>query len=153
MKDLVTFDGFFHKPDIFRVLWLKLKDKYASENFSHKGVTYPFKRISGNPAFPTEPNTITAIGIRNNEEISFNDELTDNDDLIVDYYEACKEQGAVIITAYDQVYARTKMLSGFEPITSIENYNIQPGKTIVYMCGLGGRANQTYDCTKHDNIG
>lgn len=84
MSQLLEFGGAYYTPTIFRLLWEKLRDKYASENFKYGEKEYQFRRISGStPSFPTEPNTITLIGIRNNEEISFNDTLTYNDDLIV----------------------------------------------------------------------
>lgn len=83
MNNELRFGGFYYTPQIFRLLWEKLKDKYSSEYFIHDGLKYQYKRMSGSPSFPTQPNTITLIGIRNNEEIAFNDELADNDDLIV----------------------------------------------------------------------
>lgn len=136
MSNLIELSGIYYTPEIFRLLWSKLKDKYASETFSYKGVNYPYaKRISGNPVFPTEPNTITAIGIRNNEEISFNDELTDNDDLIV--YENTSS-GEVRLWRFpcttDPNTKKDKIahsIKGMWDCYVVGNHRYQPGRTAL----------------------
>ncbi len=74
----------------------------------------------------------------------------ENDDLSLDYYDICREQSSLIITGYDETYARTKLISSFTPITIQDNYNLEDGKTIVFMSGLGGHGNETYNCSFHD---
>lgn len=136
MNQLLEFGGFYYTPQIFKLLWMKLKDKYASEDFAYDGKVYPFKRISGNPTFPTEPNTITAIGIRNNEEISFNDELTDNDDLIV--YENTSS-GEVRLWRFPcttdpksrKVFKIAHSIKGVWDCFVVGNHRHQPGRTAL----------------------
>ncbi len=56
-------------------------------------------------------------------------------------YEACREAGAIIVTAHDHVYARTHLLSSIQNQTIASTSNllaIERGKTFVVVSGLGG---------------
>ncbi|MBT3721580.1 hypothetical protein HN789_06330 [archaeon] len=81
------------------------------------------------------------LRISNKEEV---------DNLGVSYYDLCREAGALIVTGYDKAYARTKMLSSLNPITPIVTELLEPGKTMIFMSGLGGVGNDMYDCALHD---
>jgi hypothetical protein len=74
-----------------------------------------------------------------------------NDNLGLDYYELCRNKGAFIVTGYDMAYARTKLITGFNPITTVTNYDMGPGKTMVFMSGLGGYGSDLFNCDMHEN--
>ncbi len=59
-------------------------------------------------------------------------------------YEACREEGAIIATGHSHSYSRTHLISEFkdEPeVASRANIlEIEKGKTIAFVSGLGGRS-------------
>lgn len=61
------------KPEVIQSLWEKHLKDFA----------VPQKRVFGAPVWVTNPDTINLLGIRQNPEISFNDERIDNDILII----------------------------------------------------------------------
>ncbi|OUM64577.1 hypothetical protein PIROE2DRAFT_8656 [Piromyces sp. E2] len=62
------------------------------------------------------------------------------------FYDYCKDQGAIIFSAHDHVYARTKVMSKFkEPVidkydstTSEDIVQIRKGATVSFLSGTGG---------------
>lgn len=87
-EDTLIFDGMYYTPSVFRSLWEHLVEKYKSEYFVDKdafanGRPKNWARVYGDPVFRTEPDTINVLGIRYNHEISFNNDLTNNDNLII----------------------------------------------------------------------
>ena len=56
-------------------------------------------------------------------------------------YEICREQGAMIITAHEHSYARTKLLSKFESQeVAGDTLQLEPGKSFAVVSGLGGKS-------------
>ena len=57
-------------------------------------------------------------------------------------YEECRKGGAIIATAHNHSYARTRLMDNFETqsIASTSNtLRIEKGKTFVFVSGFGGR--------------
>jgi calcineurin-like phosphoesterase family protein len=61
-------------------------------------------------------------------------------------YEACREQGAIIATAHEHSYSRTKTLVGMRDRTvdpewrEPDRLRVAPGATFAFVSGLGGRS-------------
>jgi hypothetical protein len=59
-------------------------------------------------------------------------------------YDECRQQGAIIVTADDFNYARSKTISDFETLKIAQDWTqpgrvtVNPGQTIVVQSGLGG---------------
>ena len=74
----------------------------------------------------------------------------DNDNLGINYYNLCKNSQAIIASGYDMAYARTKLLTNLNPITSEQIIDLSKG-SFAFMSGLGGYGYDRYDCTLHDS--
>ena len=156
-------DWEYYKPDIEN----NFNDDVVCEGITGDQMTCVFKGISFiisgvgttfetqghltyiNDSLKTDSEWKFCVWNKANKDLRISNK-EDNDDLIFDYYDVCRKQGALIVTGYDMSYARTKTLASFEPITTEDNYNIEPERTIVFMSGLGGYANETYNCANHD---
>jgi len=61
-------------------------------------------------------------------------------------YEACREQGAIIATAHEHSYERTKTLTDIDDQVVSEEWpsgqllRVEPGSTFVFVSGLGGHS-------------
>ncbi len=58
-------------------------------------------------------------------------------------YETCRQHGAIIATAHEHSYARTKVLSDIinqEVVSGADTLDITPGQTFVFHSGLGGNS-------------
>ncbi|OGK10754.1 hypothetical protein A2767_06215 [Candidatus Roizmanbacteria bacterium RIFCSPHIGHO2_01_FULL_35_10] len=74
-------------------------------------------------------------------------------------YEACRQQGAIIATAHEHTYERTKTLTNIQSLTvdtaqhplvggipgNPNSVLVAPGKTFVFVSGLGGNGPRNQD--------
>lgn len=75
----------------------------------------------------------------------------ENDNLGLNYYELCKNAGAIIITGYDQAYARTKLLTSLDPVINSQYDMLLDDGSVVFISGLGGHGSDKFDCTLHND--
>jgi Calcineurin-like phosphoesterase len=73
-------------------------------------------------------------------------------------YRACQDAGAIIATGHEHAYARTLTLTdlgnraaGHGATGSPDRVEIGPGRTFVFVSGLGGHSLRRYHCGKHDD--
>jgi predicted phosphodiesterase len=73
-------------------------------------------------------------------------------------YRACQDAGAIIATGHEHAYARTLTLTdlgngaaGHGAIGTPDRLEIGPGRTFVFVSGLGGKSLRGYHCAKHDD--
>lgn len=73
-------------------------------------------------------------------------------------YRACQEAGAIIATGHEHAYARTLTLTdlgnraaGHGATGTYDRLEIGPGRTFVFVSGLGGHSLRKYHCAKHDD--
>lgn len=73
-------------------------------------------------------------------------------------YRACQEAGAIIATGHEHAYARTLTLTdlgnraaGHGATGTPDRLEIGPGRTFVFVSGLGGKSLRKYHCAKHDD--
>lgn len=61
-----------------------------------------------------------------------------------DVYEECRKGGGIVATAHEHSYARTHLLSAFEPGIKVaatgDPLVLRPGETFVFHSGLGGHS-------------
>lgn len=58
-------------------------------------------------------------------------------------YEICRQHGAIIATAHEHSYARTYLMSQFNPqtvATTSSQMRVKPGQTIAFVSGLAGQS-------------
>jgi hypothetical protein len=73
-----------------------------------------------------------------------------NDNLVLNYYDMCKDAGAIIVTGYDMAYARTKLLTSLSPIAyNINDIYLDKG-TVAFVSGLGGYGSDKFNCNLHE---
>ncbi|MFH2019924.1 MAG: hypothetical protein ABIJ34_00770 [archaeon] len=91
---------------------------------------------------------------KSNDMLRVSDRSSD-DTLALPYYKACLDAGAVIITGYDNQYARTKEITNLEDSVGFLDVNsefeVRPGHSIIIDNGLGGFGSDRYDCGKDAN--
>jgi predicted phosphodiesterase len=73
-------------------------------------------------------------------------------------YRACQDAGAIIATGHEHAYARTLTLTdlgnraaGHGATGSPDRLEIGPGRTFVFVSGLGGHSLRDYHCAQHDD--
>jgi Calcineurin-like phosphoesterase len=73
-------------------------------------------------------------------------------------YRACQEAGAIIATGNEHSYARTMTLTdlgnreaGHGATGSPDSLEVGPGRTFVFVSGLGGKSLRDYECDAHDD--
>jgi hypothetical protein len=73
-------------------------------------------------------------------------------------YRACQEAGAIIATGHEHAYARTLTLTdvgnradGHGATGMPDRLAIGPGRTFVFVSGLGGKSLRKYRCAQHDD--
>jgi Calcineurin-like phosphoesterase len=73
-------------------------------------------------------------------------------------YRACQEAGAIIATGNEHVYARTLTLTdlgnreaGHGATGTPDRLDVGPGRTFVFVSGLGGKSLRDYECDAHDD--
>ena len=73
-------------------------------------------------------------------------------------YRACQEAGAIIATGHEHSYARTLTLTdlgtgaaGHGATGTPDRLEVGPGRTFVFVSGLGGKSVREYRCDKHDD--
>jgi hypothetical protein len=73
-------------------------------------------------------------------------------------YRACQEAGALIVTGHEHSYARTVTLTdlgnraaGHGATGAPDRLEVGPGRTFVFVSGLGGQSLRAYHCDKHDD--
>jgi predicted phosphodiesterase len=73
-------------------------------------------------------------------------------------YRACQEAGAIIATGHEHAYARTLVLTdlgnraaGHGATGTPDRVEIGPGRTFVFVSGLGGHSLRKYHCAQHDD--
>lgn len=82
-----------------------------------------------------------------------------SDGLDWETYRACQDSGAIIATAHEHSYSRTRTLTklgnqraGHGATGSPEQMEVGPGRTFVFVSGLGGRHDERdYHCDMHDD--
>ena len=77
-----------------------------------------------------------------------------NLNLAQEFYDSCREAGALVMTGFENNYARSKLLTGFDPITSAQEddlsvIDLQPGNTVAFVTGLGGQGSHPYSPDDH----
>jgi hypothetical protein len=83
------------------------------------------------------------------------------DDVSLQTYQGCIDGGAIIATAHEHSYSRTYSLAnlsaaqhgafGDPKIMQIAKGN--PGKSFIFVSGLGGRSSRDYHAAEHDDDG
>jgi len=61
----------------------------------------------------------------------------------IEMYEAVLKQGAILATGHEHSYCRSHLMSSFEDFTVADTnntLNIEPGKSFVFVSGLGGES-------------
>jgi Calcineurin-like phosphoesterase len=73
-------------------------------------------------------------------------------------YRACQEAGAMIATGNEHSYARTVTLTdlgnraaGHGATGAPDRLEVGPGRTFVFVSGLGGKSLRDYECAAHDD--
>jgi hypothetical protein len=73
-------------------------------------------------------------------------------------YRACQDAGAIIATGHEHSYARTLTLTdlgtgaaGHGATGTPDRLEVGPGRTFVFVSGLGGKSLRGYHCDKHDD--
>jgi predicted phosphodiesterase len=73
-------------------------------------------------------------------------------------YRACQDAGAIIATGHEHAYARTLTLTdlgnraaGHGATGMPDRLDIGPGRTFVFVSGLGGHSLRKYHCAQHDD--
>jgi hypothetical protein len=73
-------------------------------------------------------------------------------------YSECMNAGAIIATAHEHSYGRTKTLTnignvstGHGAIGEFDVMHLSPGQTFVFVSGIGGDSIRAYDATRHDD--
>jgi hypothetical protein len=73
-------------------------------------------------------------------------------------YRACQDAGAIIATGHEHSYARTMTLTdvgngeaGHGATGTPDRLEVGPGRTFVFVSGLGGRSKRDYECAEHDD--
>jgi predicted phosphodiesterase len=73
-------------------------------------------------------------------------------------YRACQEAGAIIATGHEHAYARTVTLTdlgncaaGHGATGTPDRLEVGPGRTFVFVSGLGGHSLRDYHCAQHDD--
>jgi predicted phosphodiesterase len=73
-------------------------------------------------------------------------------------YRACQEAGAIIATGHEHAYARTVTLTdlghraaGHGATGAADRLEVGPGRTFVFVSGLGGHSLRDYHCAQHDD--
>lgn len=69
-------------------------------------------------------------------------------------YQQCAKHGAIVITAHEHSYGRTKILTNIGsgshgPTGQSDVLSLSPGRTFVAVSGLGGASKRDYDCNAH----
>jgi predicted phosphodiesterase len=80
------------------------------------------------------------------------------DDMDWATYRACQDAGAIIATGHEHSYARTVTLTdlgngeaGHGATGTPDRLEVGPGRTFVFVSGLGGRSLRDYECAEHDD--
>lgn len=124
----------------------------SNYSFAYQGLKLVFTKEGGNPTFiDTELNsdqhiwkicawhknqTAMQLGDKNNGQ-GWGD------------YETCLDYGAIIATAHEHSYSRTRTLSDVvnqivdSTCTEADTLCVEPGKTFVFVSGLGGKSIRT----------
>ncbi len=66
-----------------------------------------------------------------------------DDDVGWQAYEACREGGAIVATAHEHSYSRTRLMNHFESQSVVSQSNIlvlEKGKSFAFVSGLGGKS-------------
>jgi predicted phosphodiesterase len=73
-------------------------------------------------------------------------------------YQACQNEGAIVITGHEHSYERTRTLTdlgneseGHGVTGEYDSMEVGPGSTYVSVVGLGGRSIRDYEADKHDD--
>ncbi|HET6569373.1 MAG TPA: metallophosphoesterase [Rhodothermales bacterium] len=73
-------------------------------------------------------------------------------------YRACQDAGAIIATGHEHSYARTRTLTdlgnradGHGATGAPDQVEVGPGRTFVFVSGLGGKSMRDYECDKHED--
>ena len=76
--------------------------------------------------------------------------------LITGFYEYCKESGAIVMTGLENNYARSKLITNLNPITTqqedLTSIDLLPETTIAFMTGINGDNAEPISIDKHNNI-
>lgn len=80
------------------------------------------------------------------------------DEMGWEVYRTCQDEGAIIATAHEHSYSRTLTLTdigntaaGHGATGEPDLMEVGPGRTFVFVSGLGGRPARDYHCDLHDD--
>lgn len=75
-----------------------------------------------------------------NPYVDYRVEIPRTDTVDVAEYEACREQGAIVVTAHDHIYARTELMSDYIDHTTVpqgkDNFVLKPGTSFSIISGM-----------------
>ena len=160
-------DDWFHYAPYFQARLTRMgldgyrvaEDKYA---LPYRNIHFVLLGEGGQPAFVQEQlagstNPWRVCGWHKN----MNDMQAGgkSDEMGWETYRACQEGGALIATGHEHSYARTLTLTdlgnraaGHGAAGEPEQMEVGPGRTFVFVSGLGGRSNmRDYHCDEHDD--
>ncbi len=126
----------------------------SSYSVVYKGIKFVFSKENGDPTFidgelKNDTHTWKVCSWHKNQQLMQIGGKTDEQGW--PDYETCRKYGAVIATAHEHSYERTKTLTSMQSQTvdptcsDPKNLCVSPGKTFAFVSGLGGASIRNQD--------